>query len=158
MPVMRPAAAAGPAALPEGSKETRGTLTPGTKAQPPAPRPRPRAGMQYIPPSAKPVVETSPTPVETPENPPKPRRAAPERSRREKRKADPKLVAAARELRDRWLEHVNGGRTRIESAGKYDVSKIPRAVEGSRTLSNAGLPPALIEEQAGKPVPPLLAA
>jgi hypothetical protein len=33
-------------------------------------------------------------------------------------------MAAARELRDRWLEHVNEGKTLIEEAGKYAVSKI----------------------------------
>jgi hypothetical protein len=30
--------------------------------------------------------------------------------------------AAARELRDRWLEHVNSGLATIESAGKYDLT------------------------------------
>ena len=44
-------------------------------------------------------------------------------------KADPKLIAAARELRDRWLEHVNGsGRAGLISQGKYDVS---RCLDGS---------------------------
>jgi hypothetical protein len=49
------------------------------------------------------------------------------REKKPKRKNDPKLVAAARELRDRWLEHVNGaggaGETLIEGAGKYDVTR-----------------------------------
>ena len=38
-------------------------------------------------------------------------------------KADPKLVAAARELRDRWLEQVNAGELLLEGAGKYDVAR-----------------------------------
>ena len=46
-------------------------------------------------------------------------------------KNDPKLVAAARELRDRWLEQVNadggtggaGGASVLQANGKYDVSK-----------------------------------
>jgi hypothetical protein len=40
-------------------------------------------------------------------------------------KNDPKLIAAARELRDRWLEQVNAdGAGRIEARqGKYDVSR-----------------------------------
>ena len=40
-------------------------------------------------------------------------------------KVDPKLVAAARELRDRYLERVNReGRFVLEAAaGKYDVSR-----------------------------------
>jgi hypothetical protein len=48
-----------------------------------------------------------------------------------KAKNDPKLVAAARELRDRWLEKVNsaggaegaGGASGLACGGKYDVSK-----------------------------------
>jgi hypothetical protein len=35
--------------------------------------------------------------------------AKPERAKKPKAKNDPKLVAAARELRDRYLEHVNSG-------------------------------------------------
>jgi hypothetical protein len=38
-----------------------------------------------------------------------------------KMKNDPRLVAAARELRDRWLEQVNA--TPLLSCGKYDVSR-----------------------------------
>jgi GNAT superfamily N-acetyltransferase len=47
----------------------------------------------------------------------------PKREKKPKAKADPKLIAAARELRDRWLEHVNSGATMIEDAGKYDVTR-----------------------------------
>jgi hypothetical protein len=55
-----------------------------------------------------------------------PKRACPERSRGEKQpkpKADPKLIAAARELRDRWLEKVNENPMLIESSGKYDIAR-----------------------------------
>ena len=45
----------------------------------------------------------------------------PKRERKSKVKNDPKHVAAARELRDRWLEQVNA--TPLLSHGKYDVSK-----------------------------------
>jgi len=41
---------------------------------------------------------------------------------RKKVKNDPKLVAAARELRDRWLEQVNA-RELVSSGGKYEVSR-----------------------------------
>src|SRR5688572_33420086 len=47
----------------------------------------------------------------------------PKRQPKPKVKNDPRLVAAARELRDRWLEHVNAGETLIEGAAKYDVSR-----------------------------------
>ena len=46
---------------------------------------------------------------------------------------DPKLRAAARELRDRWMERVNDPLVLPAMAqGKYDVSRTPSAVEGSR--------------------------
>jgi hypothetical protein len=64
--------------------------------------------------------------------------ACPEQGRREKvkesrragMKNDPKLIAAARELRDRWLEQVNapGGNALLVGCGKYDVS---RAIAGA---------------------------
>jgi hypothetical protein len=49
-----------------------------------------------------------------------------EKPKREKVKNDPRLVSAARELRDRWLEQVNA--RQLVGEGKYDVS---RAIEGS---------------------------
>jgi hypothetical protein len=45
------------------------------------------------------------------------------REKKPKLKTDPVLVAKARELRDRWLEHVNSGAALIESAGKYDLTR-----------------------------------
>jgi hypothetical protein len=47
----------------------------------------------------------------------------PKREPRPKVKNHPKLVAAARELRDRFLEHVNSGAFLPEAQGKYDVSR-----------------------------------
>jgi hypothetical protein len=54
---------------------------------------------------------------------PKPAEPAdkPKRAPKPKVKNDPKLVAAARELRDRWLKHVNT--TPLIAAGKYDVGR-----------------------------------
>jgi GNAT superfamily N-acetyltransferase len=45
------------------------------------------------------------------------------REKRVKQKNDPKHVAAARELRDRWLEEVNSGRFLAANGGKYDVGR-----------------------------------
>jgi hypothetical protein len=47
-----------------------------------------------------------------------------DRQKKPKRKNDPRLVAAARELRDRWLERVNRGENEqlLPSRGKYDVT------------------------------------
>jgi hypothetical protein len=55
--------------------------------------------------------------------PPKPVIEKPKREKRAKVKNDPKLVAAARELRDRWLERVNSDPLALPSHGKYEVSK-----------------------------------
>jgi hypothetical protein len=59
---------------------------------------------------------------------------------RKKRKNDPKLVSAARELRDRWLEKVNGGYV-LEARGKYDVS---RQLEAASTDTPQTAPPRLL--------------
>lgn len=45
------------------------------------------------------------------------------RPRKPREKHDPKLIAAARELRDRYLEHFNGDPAALPSEGKYDVSR-----------------------------------
>jgi hypothetical protein len=55
--------------------------------------------------------------------PPPPAQEKPKRAHKPKAKNDPKLVAAARELRDRWLERVNADPSGLESGGKYDVSR-----------------------------------
>jgi hypothetical protein len=58
------------------------------------------------------------------------REGEPSKSRepKRKRKNDPKFVAAARELRDRYLEHLNAGGAALPSYGKYDVSRMLPAV------------------------------
>jgi hypothetical protein len=38
-------------------------------------------------------------------------------------KNDPRLVAAARELKDRWLEEINSGRYLPMGNGKYEISR-----------------------------------
>lgn len=51
-------------------------------------------------------------------------KAAPAKSKREKFHNDPKMVEAARELRDRYIEQINAGLLLPPSAcGKYDVSR-----------------------------------
>jgi hypothetical protein len=63
--------------------------------------------------------------------------AKPRRESRPKLKNDPKLVAAARELRDRWLEQVNA--TPVLAQGKYDVSRQREA--HSTTVNAKEIPP-----------------
>jgi hypothetical protein len=56
------------------------------------------------------------------------------------RKNDPKLVAAARELRDRWLEEVNAGRYLPGASGaKYDVTRLIEPVAQPAPLLEARL-------------------
>ena len=54
-------------------------------------------------------------------------REKPAREKRPKAKNDPKLVRAARELRDRYLEHVNNDPHALRAVGKYAVSRLPDA-------------------------------
>ena len=53
--------------------------------------------------------------------------------RRVKATNDPKLVAAAaREVRDRWLERVNDDPSALLAQGKYDVSRaLPEQASGT---------------------------
>ncbi|MDQ3440503.1 MAG: GNAT family N-acetyltransferase [Planctomycetota bacterium] len=64
--------------------------------------------------------------------------------KKEKAKADPKLVAAARELRDRYLERVNDSPDALPApTGRYDVSRtLPAmsAVESSPAEGSRALP------------------
>ncbi|HEV7300795.1 MAG TPA: hypothetical protein VGN72_15625 [Tepidisphaeraceae bacterium] len=62
---------------------------------------------------------------------------------RKAKKADPRLIAAARELRDRWLDEVNAGR--FVGQGKYDVTRVMSGSEGTvRALGVTGSPPAML--------------
>jgi hypothetical protein len=71
--------------------------------------------MSFAPPVA-------PVPVKAPK---------PKRPPRQKTKTDPRLIAAARELRDRYLETINDGS--IQPQGKYEVSRL---IEASRQPMN----------------------
>ena len=53
-----------------------------------------------------------------------------ERPRKQRQKNDPRLVSAARELRDRWLEEVNSGALQLQGRGKYEIG---RAIEEQTT-------------------------
>src|SRR5690606_2327903 len=64
------------------------------------------------------VAATEPRPepvVEAPEEAPRPRRSAP--------RCDPGLIAAARELRDRWLEAVERDPSLLLPEPKYDLAR-----------------------------------
>jgi N-acetylglutamate synthase-like GNAT family acetyltransferase len=85
---------------------------PGPRKPREAPAPKPRrvpitrvSGLRFEP----------PTPVEQPK--PKPAKARP------KVKNDPLLIAAARELRDRWLEKITREPDLLAPAGKYGLAR-----------------------------------
>ena len=74
-----------------------------------------------------------------------------EKQKREKKPAmknDPKLVAAARELRDRWLEEVNAGMYLPAAHGKYDVSRRAEAPRPRAFAATQIQRPALPDAQA----------
>ena len=70
-------------------------------------------------------------------------KAAVEKAKKEprpKRKNDPKLVAAARELRDQWMEQVNADASLLLPAGKYDVSRALAGPVGDVVVEMPALP------------------
>ena len=88
-------------ALPEKRKRSTGKMPVPQKIRPALGR------LQFVVPKQKKDAGETPTP-------------------RKKQKNDPKLVAAARELRDRWLERVNDDPAMLQggSQGKYEVSRL----------------------------------
>lgn len=63
-----------------------------------------------------------------------------EKPKREKFKNDPKMVEAARELRDRYIEQINAGLLLPPSAnGKYDVSRQLEAARSAMKVEPARL-------------------
>jgi hypothetical protein len=95
--------------------QTRSPKSRITKAQlMKGPLPPTRKRVQFGPPGAKPIVLAN---EKTPEmKPPSKPLAKPAAA-----KIDPKLVSAARELRDRYLEQINA--TPLLSCGKYEVAR-----------------------------------
>jgi ribosomal protein S18 acetylase RimI-like enzyme len=83
-----------------------------------------------------------------PTAPPKTEKLKKEKAPRVKVKNDPKFIAAARELRDRWLERVNEDPSMLLSSGKYEVSK---ALGGARVQDVATMPALPAPGSAGSP-------
>jgi hypothetical protein len=118
MPLIEPAQSDEPpkvaASLRDAGVKSTPSKSPASKAESPTEKParRPRPHVQFGLPTATPAPQHVETVTPGQKKP-----------RREKRKADPKLIAAARELRDRWLEKVNEDPSLILPAGKYDVAR-----------------------------------
>lgn len=72
--------------------------------------------------------------------PPKPVKEKAARVAKPKVKHDPRLVSAARELRDRWLEEVNAGRYLPGARGKYELVKMAQASKSVEARIAPALP------------------
>ena len=112
---MRPATCDDRPASREGGREAKRSgrvraEKPEVPPEKPARRPRPHVQFGFPASSPQPAHVETVTPGQ-------------KKPRREKRKADPKIISAARELRDRWLEKVNQDPSLILPAGKYDVAR-----------------------------------
>jgi hypothetical protein len=104
--------------------EGEGVKKPRAGGRKPKPKPaatggptKPAGGLWFAPPPGTPGTPGTPEPKAE-----KPKRV------RLRMKNDPKLIAAARELRDRYLEQVNSEQLLPAAQGKYDVS-CPRQLE-----------------------------
>jgi hypothetical protein len=64
-----------------------------------------------------------------------PKQAKPVREKKPKAKVDPKLVTAARELRDRYLEHVNSEAHALRAIGKYAVGRLPDPTRDAKPIA-----------------------
>jgi hypothetical protein len=93
--------------------------------------------------------DVEPTPLALPAPAPGPAGAQKQlraaKPRREKVKADPAHVAAARELRDRYLEQFNSGL--VLPAGKYEVSRQLPIEDRQSSIANSSRPK-LLEQKA----------
>jgi hypothetical protein len=89
--------------------------------------------------------------------PPKPEKK--DRRKKAKRKNDARLVAAARELKDRWLEYVNTGGDALVPRGKYDLNRaLPQAAHAAGTMAMAAAAAAAAGAMPRLPPPLPLAA
>jgi hypothetical protein len=92
-----------------------------SRAQNKAPLTPTRRFATFGPPSANPPSANPPS--ANPQPAPAPMLEKSKREKKPKRKNDPKLVAAARELRDRWLERVNDEPSMLLANGKYEIAR-----------------------------------
>jgi ribosomal protein S18 acetylase RimI-like enzyme len=114
-------------ALPSGGEACVAQIEGATSPAPTKKTPKPREQA-----SAKPV-PLSGALFFAPPAPPK--QDKPAREKRPKTKVDPKLVAKARELRDRYLEHVNSEAHALRAIGKYAVGRLPDPTRDAKPIA-----------------------
>jgi hypothetical protein len=89
--------------------------------------PRPIGARQFGgPSSAPPPVPQPQAAVEKPKR---------ERAAKPKVNLDPQLIAKARELRDRYLEHVNSEAHTLRAIGKYAVGRLPDPTRDAKPMA-----------------------
>jgi hypothetical protein len=115
-----------------GSSSNRQSLIAKRQSSPPV-----RARVQFGPPGMMPIEPVAEKPAEPVAVEPSAMMLA--KPRRKAKKADPAMIAAARELRDRWLDEVNAGRFLPAGNGKYAVG---RAIGGPAADATRLLPAA----------------
>ena len=57
------------------------------------------------------------------------------RAAAEERAINPQLIAKARELRDRYLEHVNSEPHSVRAIGTYEVSRLPDPTRDAKPIA-----------------------
>jgi hypothetical protein len=112
--------------------ESETSSSPNPQARPQMPTPAKRRYARFGPPPSD-LSVTAP-PVAVPVHVGKPKR-----EKKPKLKNDPQHVAAARELRDRYLEQFNAeGAGRVLPAGRYDVAvALPEGRRAAKALPAA---------------------
>lgn len=111
-----------PLIFPVNSGESKALPSPtrARKSKPVMEKPSPirRNGLMFeIPKQGEPLPEAMPEKESKP------------KADRVKRTCDPRLVTAARELRDRWLEQVNADPSVLRCRAKYEIERTPAAVD-----------------------------
>jgi len=89
-----------------------------------------------------------PTPAPVVEKP----KREPKKTHRVKVKNDPRLIAAAREFRDRYLEQVGSGAMSLEAQGKYDVSRLIE-IGGVEVVGPLRIASTIVESRPALPAP-----
>jgi hypothetical protein len=77
----------------------------------------------------------------------------PKRERKPKVKNDPKHVAAARELRDRYLERFNGG-LMLSQTGKYAVGRVLQSEDKGLRIEDSQGPSSTLQLPSSSPMRP----
>jgi hypothetical protein len=102
------------------------------------PKPVVRARVQFGPPVMEQAAAVAA--VADPAEVPTTALALPAKAPRKAKKADPRMIAAARELRDRWLERVNAEPSVLTAQARYDIGKTTQIALNSGEPATSRVP------------------